>query len=52
MTRKSIYCPVCYSSLEQIGKTGWVFCPLHGMEKAEVALSIEDLLRLFPATAS
>ena len=46
MTQESIYCPVCYSSLEQIGKAGWVFCPLHGIEKADVALSIEDMLSL------
>jgi hypothetical protein len=46
MTQESIYCPVCFSSLEHIGKVGWVLCPLHGIEKAEVALSIEDILRL------
>ncbi|MFH1704297.1 MAG: hypothetical protein ABIB41_12890 [Nitrospirota bacterium] len=46
MTQESIYCPVCFSSLEHIGKADWVLCPLHGIEKAEVALSIEDILRL------
>jgi hypothetical protein len=48
MTEKSIYCSLCYSQVEQIGKSGWVFCPIHGMEKEEWAVSLEDLLKTFP----
>ncbi len=44
MTEKSIYCSLCYSQVE-VGKPGWVFCPIHGMEKAEQAMSLEDILK-------
>jgi hypothetical protein len=48
MTEKSMYCSICYSRVEQIGKLDWVFCPIHGLEKTEVAISVEDILKTFP----
>ncbi|GEM_PF-2879438 len=48
MTEKSIYCSICYSRVELIGNPSWVFCPVHGLEKAEVAVSLEDILNTLP----